>query len=354
MTKREYMVAALSHRETDLIPFTEEFAGPDAQDMFMGKDWEQMPPGFEKTRLMFEKLDTFEAELWTPDGYKVTSHENEKGETIIQYETGAIQRTRRLPYFRHYENFPIQSPEDFKTIPTIDMSKPERYEPVKKQLEYFSQYEYFCTASMCGPLETTCRHFRGYDNFLLDIAMDKSFANELVEFAMSLLMEYLRGVLKLDIDGVKISDDLGSNLGLLFSPTIYRELIFPWHKKMAEETHAAGKFFLMHSHGNINEIFEDIIEAGVDCINPLDPADGMDLAALKETYGDRICFHGGISRYIGNMSVDELEKAVKDAIDKGAKKGGFILSSSGGIPVEMSKKSAQDYLAISKRLRRGC
>jgi uroporphyrinogen decarboxylase len=147
-------------------------------------------------------------------------------------------------------------------------------------------------------------------------------------------------------------DDLGYKGGTFMSPEMYEDMIYPWHVKATELAKKYGAFVNMHSHGNINAIVPLLVEAGLDVLNPVGPMDNMDLKTLKEKYGDDICFQGGLSRYIGFMSLEELREHLLDRLRVGTPGGGFILSSEGDIPVEMSMENFKAFLKMSRKYRR--
>jgi uroporphyrinogen-III decarboxylase len=78
----------------------------------------------------------------------------------------------------------------------------------------------------------------------------------------------------------------------------------------------------------------------------------MNLKELKEKYGDKLCLQGGLSKHIGFMSIDELREHLLDRLRIGSPGGGFILSSEGDIPYEMSIESFQAFIRMSKKYRR--
>ena len=108
----------------------------------------------------------------------------------------------------------------------------------------------------------------------------------------------------------------------------------------------------MHSHGNINAIFHFFVNAGLDIVNPVGPSDNMDLKFLKEKYGDHITFQGGLSKFIGEMSREQLEDHLKERISIGAPSGGYILDSEGGIPINMTEENFDFFMKCSRRYRR--
>jgi len=135
-------------------------------------------------------------------------------------------------------------------------------------------------------------------------------------------------------------------------PKLYEELIYPWYLRAIELAHKYGAFVNMHSYGKIDTLVPLLVKAKLDMLNPVGPTDNMDLKSLKEKYGEKLCFLGGLSKHIGLMSLDELKEHLIDRIRTGAPGGGYILGSEGGIPPEMSPEKFEVFLKMSKKYRR--
>jgi len=97
-------------------------------------------------------------------------------------------------------------------------------------------------------------------------------------------------------------DDMGYRKGMFFSRQVYKDIMWPWHKRAADLAHRCRAFVEMHVDGNINAIMDLVVEAGIDAINDVGPGGNVDLAQLKERYRDRITLHGGLSRFTSRMS----------------------------------------------------
>jgi uroporphyrinogen decarboxylase len=203
---------------------------------------------------------------------------------------------------------------------------------------FFSGVWYF----LRGPLEV----------ILKDIYIRRDFVKKLIakfgEFNLKAEKNLLeRGAMMIDWP-----DDLGYRSGTFMNPKIYEELIFPWHAKAIEMAHKYGAFVNMHSHGNIASLVPLLVKADLDMLNPVGPTDNMDLKSLKEKYGDKLCFLGGLSKNIGFMRAEELKEHLLDRLRIGAPGGGYILGSEGDIPVEMSVENFELLLKMSKKYRR--
>jgi len=121
--------------------------------------------------------------------------------------------------------------------------------------------------------------------------------------------------------------DIAMNNGLIFSPDWLRKILIPYLKKNVEAWHSHGIKCIYHSEGDIRKFIPDLIDAGVDGIHPVEPMAGVSTKEIKEKYPNLIMV-GGLdnSNMLTSGSFEEIEKNVKDAIDGGAKSGGYIIS----------------------------
>ncbi len=101
---------------------------------------------------------------------------------------------------------------------------------------------------------------------------------------------------------------------------MYKELLFPWHKRLFDFAHARDLPVILHADGLVESLVPHLIDAGLDCLQPIEVKAGMDLVKLKKAFGDRLAFIGGmdarelISNDLGRVRA-ELEKKLPDAMD---------------------------------------
>ncbi len=167
---------------------------------------------------------------------------------------------------------------------------------------------------------------RGFDNMLIDPYTDY---NEFVKLRDAVL-EYNLGIIRqwldLDIDGLFISDDWGGQEKLLVDPDYWRKFYKPSYKEMFDLIHSKSVDVWMHSCGHITEIIPDLIDLGLDVLNPVQPQ-AMDIDFLGKNYGGKICFHGGldVQETIPHGTPADIDNEVKHFINVlGTQDGGYI------------------------------
>ena len=185
----------------------------------------------------------------------------------------------------------------------------------------------------CNLFETGT-FLRGMENFLCDIYIDKKGTKRLLDFLVERYLRLLDRVLKgvgEYVDILQFGDDLGSQTGTFMSPDVFREVFKPRYKKMWDFIHNNSncKVFL-HSCGSNYELIPDLIDAGLDILNPVQTtARNMEPERLKREFGKDITFWGGgcNTQYIlSTASPKEVREDVKKRIDIFAKNGGFVFN----------------------------
>jgi uroporphyrinogen decarboxylase len=144
-------------------------------------------------------------------------------------------------------------------------------------------------------------------------------------------------------------DDMGYKFKQFFSLNTYREILKPVHKRAIDWAHAKGIFTELHSCGDINPIVPELIEIGLDGLNPLEVKAGMDPIHLKDTYGDDLVLHGGINALLWSEPekfIAEMERVVPAMKENG----GYIFSTDHSVPDVVSLEDFKRIIARAKEL----
>jgi uroporphyrinogen decarboxylase len=136
---------------------------------------------------------------------------------------------------------------------------------------------------------------RGIENFLADMAGEPEFAQSLLDLIIRKNLVMLENIVHVPgVDGILLGSDWGSQKDLLMSPAVWREMIAPGEQKEYDLIHEAGLDVWVHSCGDVRKIMPDLAEMGVDVLNPIQP-ECMDIYKLKDEFGHKMSFWGGIS-----------------------------------------------------------
>jgi uroporphyrinogen decarboxylase len=133
--------------------------------------------------------------------------------------------------------------------------------------------------------------------------------------------------------------DLGSSTGLMASPEIYRQMVYPQHKAHAAEAHALGLKILKHCCGHTWPVIDELAEV-YDAYEGIQASAGMDIAALKQRVGDKICLWGGIwHEHIILGSTEDIRNDARYAFEHAGPGGGYIMGSTHSLAVDAKKEN---------------
>jgi uroporphyrinogen decarboxylase len=235
--------------------------------------------------------------------------------------------------------------EDIDSFDWPNPHDPDMFAGLKKQAQYWyenTDYVVGADGIKVGILQTASQ-LRGYDKLFLDFALNPEITHAFLDRMSGIINEMYRQYLKVVgayVQVVVITDDQGTQNSLMVSPKMFREFIKPRLKSLIDTIKATADVkVLMHCDGAIVKIIPDLIEIGVDILNPIQTVvKGLeDTEALKAQFGDQICFHGGIDvqQVMVNASVQEMQQEVRRCIHDLGTSGGYIIAPCHNINVDI-------------------
>ena len=178
-----------------------------------------------------------------------------------------------------------------------------------------------------------CQFLRGYSEWLVDLLENSEFACSMMDIVADIWIKIADIALDATGDNVDVvawGDDVAFQESTLMSPGTYRELVKPRHKRMVQaiKSRCSAKIHY-HSCGSVYAVVEDLIDIGIDALNPIQvSAQNMDPATLKREFGDRLTFWGGIDTHqvLPYGSPREVREEVRNIIDCLGPGGGYVLA----------------------------
>jgi uroporphyrinogen decarboxylase len=152
-------------------------------------------------------------------------------------------------------------------------------------------------------------------------------------------------------DAIRWPDDMGYKGNQFFSLKMYRDLLKPVHRRAAEWAQAHDAKVHLHSCGDVRPLIPDLIDLGVDILNPIEVKAGMDPVALKKEYGDKLVFHGGLNAAL-YPEPEKLWAEMRRVIPEVKKSGGYLLSTDHSVPDCVSLEQFKQFVALGKELGR--
>lgn len=198
-----------------------------------------------------------------------------------------------------------------------------------------------------GPFEHAS-FLMGLENLCMMIYDDPAFIDVLFEKIGHIVCGVAERLVVLDKVGIyRFGDDLGYKSATMLHPDVLRRHVFPWYRKTAEAAHAAGKPFLLHSCGRLDEVMEDIIACGVDGKHSFEDVI-MPVAEAKKKWGDRIAIFGGVDvDFLARSTPAEVRERTKRILEACAPSGGYAAGSGNTIT---SYVPVANYLAMMEAI----
>jgi uroporphyrinogen decarboxylase len=192
----------------------------------------------------------------------------------------------------------------------------------------------------------------GSVNLLMAMMDDPDWVAEMFMKSAELIVETAEELMGggVEFDGAFLYDDMGYRNASLFSPAAYRQLLFPAHKRAFGFFHSKGLKVILHTCGCVKGLVPQLIEAGLDCIQPLEVKAGMDVIELKKGYGKDLAFMGGIDvRCMAHPDPAVIEKEIRTKIPFARKGGGYIYHSDHSVPDNVSFERYQYVMELVHR-----
>jgi len=168
----------------------------------------------------------------------------------------------------------------------------------------------------------------GHEHLLAGMALDPEWVTEMADLYATLTVHLLEILFEREglPDGLWVWDDLGFKHRPFMSPAMYRQMLYPAHKKLFDFAHGRGLPVVLHCDGYVEALVPSLIEAGINCLQPIEIKAGMDLLKLKKRFGEQIALIGGMDERV--LETNDLEAVEAQLLEKlpGAMAGsGYVL-----------------------------
>jgi uroporphyrinogen decarboxylase len=187
---------------------------------------------------------------------------------------------------------------------------------------------------------------RGMTNLMIDFYDHPGFVHELMNAIADYNIAQVREALKYDIDALYFGDDWGMQRGLQMGPSAWHEFIYPALKRMYGVVRDAGKYVIIHSCGDVDELFDDLVAIGLNCFNPFQP-EVMDVASLIHRYRGRLAFHGGLStqRTLPYGSIEDVQRETQTLLELG-RDGGYVFAPAHDVEGDVSLENMLAFIEL--------
>jgi len=354
MNHRERVLTALNHKEPDRVPFDLngsvcsgihiiayrrllDYLGIEKEEIYIHDPIQQIC-WVDEDVLQRLKVDTRLIFPNPPSNWKLEI--KKKGN--YQYFTDQFGITWRMPveggFYYDLFSSPLKDTkeEDLEKYPWPKMKDFERIKGLKEKAKFFRNKGYLVTAErITGGFFEASFWLRGFENFYCDLVSNPNYACALMDKLLELEMEYwdlLLSEIGDYVDVVLTANDLGAQNGPVISLEMFRKYVKPRMKKLNSfiKRKKPDVFIFFHSCGSIYELIPDLIETGIDILNPVQvSAKDMDTKRLKKEFGKDLTFWGGgidTQKILPYGTPKQVKDEVKRRIDDLAYGGGFVFA----------------------------
>lgn len=348
MSSRQRILAAFDHKQPDRIPIelgTTRASGIHViayQNLlgYLNQPWQdETIVRFSQVAIPDEKL----LQRFGVDSRPILLGEPDHSKSILlsggiwQDEWGVMRTKPEGGYYYDLHQSPLSSDTltiaDLERYPWPDPDDPGWIRGIAEKYTHLStETDYAILLHLGAELGLQTQYLRGFDQWFLDLGMRRELADALLDKVLDFQLQLTKNVLDAlpgDVDIIYLVDDFATQHGLMISPNTYRSYLKPRQKKLIDYIKSRSEArILMHLCGSIVDILDDIVEIGVDGINPVQTsARGMDADWLKSHYGDRLTFWGAIDGQdlLPHGSPKQVAAEVQRLIQVLGKEGGYIL-----------------------------
>jgi len=336
MNPKELVLEALAHREPYRVPV--DYWGTKEVDHILCQHFK-----VSKRDNMLKKLGV-DLRYIFPDY---------KGPKLRKYADGSyediwgVRRKNIMTKKGSYEHTVFSPLSSFRILDQLESWSPPSpewydYDSLKKKCELYRDYAVVLVGDRTNRTSVlhAAMYLRGVQQALIDIVRNTEFAKRLFDKITDFYFEVNKRCLEAANGGIDIlmmGDDMGTQEGLLISPEIFRTFIKPHLSRHAQLARRYNAKVMLHCCGAIRTIIPDLVEIGIDILNPIQVrAKGMNPAELKRDFGDKMSFHGSvdIQKTLPLGTVEDVRAEIRDRVQTLGKGGGFILCSTHNIQAD--------------------
>jgi len=223
----------------------------------------------------------------------------------------------------------LHHPKEILDYPFPDLKESYRYKHIANEVEKLKKRELAVMGELAVTIFEISWYLRGMENLLTDFMINEEFANTLLDVITDIRCFQAEKFAQTGVDILRLGDDVGSQKTTLISPQLWRRYLKPRLRKIIQVAKAANPdiHIFYHSDGYIEPIIPDLIQIGVDILNPIQP-ECMDPAKLKHLYGDKLSFWGtiGCQKTMPFGSPEDVRQEVKFRLETVGQGGGLLLA----------------------------
>jgi uroporphyrinogen decarboxylase len=347
LTSHERIRRMFDHQEADRVPVTDQPWKATIERWHsegLPKDipWEQY---FELDRVRMLWIDN------SPRFEQKVLEENEEWKIVTTKWGATIRQFKHRGGVPEYLDFTVKDRESWEKAK-------ECMQPDSNRIDWASFAQNYpkwradgawIEAGFWFGFDVTHSHFIGTENALMAMYDDPEWLVEIYNRMLDLNITLYEQAWQAGytFDAIRWPDDMGYKGTQFFSLDMYRKWLKPVHARAAAWAKAKGCKVCLHSCGDVNPFVQDLIDIGFDLLNPLEVKAGMNPRHLKETFGEKLVFHGGLNAVLYD-DMDKMEAEMRRVVPVMKKNGGYWLSTDHSVPDSVSLTQFKRFVEIAK------
>ena len=246
-----------------------------------------------------------------------------------EWGVGSVPTRYEMPDYKYHPLERMEHASQIDTYAWPDLGEAYRYEGVPAKVQAYHERGYAVCGEMYQTIFEIAWLLRGMETFLTDFYLEPEIAHAICEQITQRRISQARHFAQAGVDIIRLGDDVVTQRGRMMSAEIYREFIQPRVKRIVAAAKAVNPevIVFMHCCGQVEDVIEDLIEAGIDVLNPIQP-ECNDLCRIKALYGERLSFWGGIGvqSVMPHGTPEEVRRAVRETSANLGMGGGLLLA----------------------------
>lgn len=276
-----------------------------------------------------------------------------RGNVVITKDWGLGKRMRGYYHFFEmlYPMEDFETIEDFEKYPYPDAEADYDWKGLTQKVKDIKSHDNIAVGEMDTTIFEIAWYLRGMEQFMVDMLTEPEMAEYHLDRITDMRCHMARKYMESGVDVLLLGDDVGTQRNMMMNIETWRRFFKPRLKKIINVAKECNPDILIdyHSDGNIEDIVPELIEIGVDILNPVQP-ECMDPVKMKTLYGDKLSFRGAIGTQTTMPfgTTEEVERVCREMIDKLGKGGGYILAPTHMLEPETPWENIETLIRVVK------
>lgn len=349
MTSRERFTRMFEHREADRIPIIDTPWGATLERWHR----EGMPNNVDFSDYFgLDKIVTIHTDNSPRFPEKVIQETDEYVISTTKWGV-TLKNWKHMASTPQFLDFTIKDPKSWEEAKARMNSMPDRipWEWLHANYPTWHKEGYWIEAELWFGFDVTHSWIVGTERLLTALIEQPEWCTDMFNVLLDVQLQILDIVWNAGyrFHCIRWPDDMGYKDNQFFSLNTYRELIKPVHKRAIDWAHSKGIRAILHSCGNINPFIPELVEIGLDGVNPLEVKAGMNPVEIKHRFGDKLLLHGGINAALWDKP-EEFEVQMREVVPVLKESGGYIFSSDHSVPSSVSLETFRRIVNLAKEL----